>query len=60
MAVLYQVPNQAHREEDMQINGLQVDVFALIGMIFKHTAGGEDFAHKVGVLNKSGKNWNRE
>ena len=41
----------------MQVNGIQVDVFALVEMIFKHSAGGKDFARKATILNKSGKNW---
>lgn len=41
----------------MQINGLTVDVFALVALLFKHTAGGKDFAYKATVLNRSGRNW---
>ena len=38
-------------------NGNPVDVFPLIEMLFKHTAGAEDFARKAQALNDSGKAW---
>ena len=43
----------------MQLNGIAVDVYPLIELVFKHTASKADFAHKAQVLNDSGKAWNK-
>ena len=41
-------------------DGNEVDVFPLIELLFKHTAGARDFARKAQELNDSGKAWKRE
>ena len=41
-------------------DGRPIDVYALIEMLFKHTAGTQDFARKAQVLNESGRSWKHD
>ena len=43
----------------MQLNSIMVDVYPLVKLLFRYTAGKADFAHKAQVLNDSGKAWNK-